>query len=293
MDAILTIEGLSKSFGRKEVLRGLSMSVEKGKVYGLLGLNGEGKTTLIRILMGVIPGDSGKVIFQGRPVRFSSSRYKADIGYIPEDPFFYDWMTVGGLLGFNRGFYRRWNFGKASAYLEKFGLEARARIRTLSRGMKLKLEFVAALAAEPELLVLDDPTSGLDVPTRRDFLREIIAELASSGTTVLFATHLVHELERIVERVGILHGGRLVLEEDFDTVRQLARVVSLSFEHEPPGPLGLEGTIFERRDGKHTETYVYPWGRAAEARIGSLDPLRREVRPVSLEDVFVSFVSRA
>ncbi len=219
MSELLRIEHLSKSFGSRSVLRDFHLAIESGRVYGLLGRNGEGKTTLARILMGVIPADGGSIHFKGRGITLGSSDYKREFGYVPEDPFFYDGMTVRSLLAFNARFYPRWDKKRAAADLERFGLEPKAKIATLSRGTKLKLELVTALAAAPELLILDDPTSGLDVPTRRDFLRDIIRELAASGTTILFATHLVHELERVVERLLVLHGGRLILDEDFDAVK--------------------------------------------------------------------------
>ena len=219
MSELVRIERLSKSFGRHRVLHDLDVVIESGRVYGLLGLNGEGKTTLARILMGVIPADAGEVSYKGRRISFGDSAYKREFGYVPEDPFFYGGMTVRGLLEFNARFYPRWYGKRAAADLERFALDPKARIRTLSRGMKLKLGLAVALAAAPEFLILDDPTSGLDVPTRQDFLRDIIRELVDSGTTVLFATHLVHELERIVERLLVLHGGRLVLDEDFEKVK--------------------------------------------------------------------------
>ncbi len=219
MSELLSIHHLSKSFGRRPVLKDFDLTTENGRVYGLLGLNGEGKTTLARILMGVIPSDGGEIRFKGRRIGFGDSGYKRAFGYVPEDPFFYEDMTVRSLLNFNARFYPLWDAKKASSDLERFAIDPKARIRTLSRGMKLKLGLAVALAAAPEFLILDDPTSGLDVPTRQDFLRDVIRELAASGTTVLFATHLVHELERIVERLLVLHGGRLILDEDFETVK--------------------------------------------------------------------------
>jgi ABC-2 type transport system ATP-binding protein len=219
MSELLRIKGLSKSFGRKKVLEDFDLTVESGRVYGLLGLNGEGKTTLARILMGIIPPDGGEIFFKGRRIAYGQSAYKRDFGYVPEDPFFYEDMTVRGLLDFNGRFYPKWDRKRAAADLERFTLDPKARVGTLSRGQKLKLGLAVALAAAPEFLVLDDPTSGLDVPTRQDFLRDVIRELAASGTTVLFASHLVHELERIVERLLVLSGGRLILDEDFDKVK--------------------------------------------------------------------------
>ncbi len=219
MSELLRITGLAKSFGRKPVLKDFDLTFESGRVYGLLGCNGEGKTTLARILMGVIPADGGDIVYKGRRITYGQNVYKRDFGYVPEDPFFYDGMTVRGLLAFNAKFYPRWDPKRAAADLERFGLDPKARIGTLSRGQKLKLGLATALAAAPEFLILDDPTSGLDVPTRQDFLRDVIRELAASGTTVLFASHLVHELERIVERLLVLKGGRLILDEDFDKVK--------------------------------------------------------------------------
>jgi ABC-2 type transport system ATP-binding protein len=224
MSELLRIERLSKSFGRHRVLHDFDLVIESGRVYGLLGRNGEGKTTLARVLMGVIPAEGGDVYYRGRRISFADSAYKREFGYVPEDPFFYEAMTVQGILDFNARFYPRWDRKRAAADLERFALDPKARIRTLSRGMKLKLELAMALAASPEFLILDDPTSGLDVPTRQDFLRDLIRELAASGTTILFATHLVHELERIVERLLILAGGRLVLDEDFDKVKAQTRM---------------------------------------------------------------------
>jgi ABC-2 type transport system ATP-binding protein len=219
MSELLRIKGLSKSFGRKAVLKDFDLTVESGRVYGLLGCNGEGKTTLARILMGVIPADGGDISYKGRRITFGQSAYKREFGYVPEDPFFFDDMTVRGLIDFNGRFYPKWDRKRAVADLERFALDPRARVGTLSRGQKLKLGLAVALAAAPEFLILDDPTSGLDVPTRQEFLRDVIRELAASGTTILFASHLVHELERIVERLLVLKGGRLILDEDFDKVK--------------------------------------------------------------------------
>jgi ABC-2 type transport system ATP-binding protein len=219
MSELLRIQRLAKSFGRKKVLDDFDLTVESGRVYGLLGCNGEGKTTLARILMGVIPGDAGDIFYKGKRIAYGQSAYKREFGYVPEDPFFYEDMTVRCLVDFNAHFYPKWDRKRAAADLERFALDPKARVGTLSRGQKLKLGLAAALAAAPEFLILDDPTSGLDVPTRQEFLRDVIRELAASGTTILFATHLVHELERIVERLLVLHGGRLILDEDFDKVK--------------------------------------------------------------------------
>ena len=131
--------------------------------------------------MGVIPADAGTIQVNGRTIRYSDAAYKTDIGYIPEDPFFYENLKIGEFLAYNALFYPSWDARKAGAYLDRFSLNPKASISTLSRGMKLKLGLVTALSANPSLLILDDPTSGLDVPTRQDFLKDIIRELAEGG----------------------------------------------------------------------------------------------------------------
>ena len=292
MNEQLKIEGLSKSFGRRPVLRSVSLKLEPGKVYGLLGRNGEGKTTLIRIIMGVIPRDRGVVSLKGLPVTFADAAYKKEIGYIPEDAFFYGWMTVGALLDFNARFFPKWDAVRAADDMKRFELDPKAKVRTLSRGQQLKLAFVVALAARPELLLLDDPTSGLDVPTRRDFLREVIRELAAGGTAILFATHLVHELERIVDHLFILHGGRIVLDETYEKVKGLARRVVLGFDGEAPDLPDLANVIGRRAIGRDLELIIYPWHEEGERALRALNPARMDIEALSLEDVFVSFVDR-
>jgi ABC-2 type transport system ATP-binding protein len=291
MSELLRTANLSKSFGRHLVFSNLNIKMSAGKVYGLLGLNGEGKTTLIRILLGVIPADSGEIRYKDSAVSFRSAAYKEEVGYIPEDSFFFGGMRVGELLNFNAAFYRRWDGRRAEELLKRFSLDRRARIKTLSRGLKLRLEMAVALAARPALLVLDDPTSGLDVLTRHDFLQGIIRELADSGTTVFFSTHLVHELERIVDHLFILHRSRLILDEDHEAVQNSIRRVRLAFQGSPPDTLGIDGVLAETRDGPRREIVVYPWTDDNKKKIDGLSPTLFHVEPLTLEEIFRSFVA--
>jgi ABC-2 type transport system ATP-binding protein len=291
MSEVLKVRNLAKSFGRKPVFEDLSLTLEKGKVYGLLGRNGEGKTTLIRIIMGVIPADRGEIFYDGKIIRFGDAAYKKEIGYIPEDPFFFGDMKIEELLGFNAAFYPQWDNRKAEDYLRMFTLDRRAKVKTLSRGMKLKLEFLVSLAARPELLILDDPTSGIDVATRHDFLRDIIRELADAGTTILFSTHMVHELGRIVEHLIILHGGRLILDQDYETLRSMIKRIRFSFEGSPPEKIDLAGVLTESRDENRAELVIFPWDEAIKKKIGEISPSHLDVESLNLEEIFRSFVS--
>jgi len=291
MSDILRIKNLSKSFGRKKVLENFNMTLDKGKVHGLIGKNGEGKTTLIRMIMGIIPSDKGEIFYKDKKIKFKDTSYKKEIGYIPEESFFYSWMTIKELLSLNSSFYPQWNSQKADEYIERFSLNKKTRIRNLSRGMKLKLGLIIALVSEPELLILDDPTSGIDVPTRQDFLKDIIRELCEAGTTILFSTHLVHELERIVEHLSILHGGHLILDENYQKIKDSIKRVRMTFENSIPEKIEIEGILREQKKGNRRELIIYPWDEEKERKIEELSPAHWDIEPLTLEEVFVSFVS--
>lgn len=291
MKEILKIENLYKSFGQKRVLESFNMTLERGKVYGLLGKNGEGKTTLIRIIMGVIPADKGEISYKNKRVKFNDTSYKKEVGYIPEENIFFGWMRIKELLDFNSSFYPTWNDQKAEEYLKRFSLDKKTKIKNLSRGMKLKLGLIVALASEPELLILDDPTSGLDVPTRHDFLKDIIREILEGGTTILFSSHMVHELEGIIDHLGILHHGNLTLDEDFQKVKSLTRRVRITLDKSPPDKIGIEGILTEQKNGSQKELVIYPWNEEKEKIIKALSSSHLEIEPLTLEEIFINFIS--
>ncbi|MBU4253063.1 MAG: ABC transporter ATP-binding protein [Acidobacteria bacterium] len=223
METILEIKDLAKSFGKKHVLENIGFTVKKGEIVGLLGLNGEGKTTLIRSILGIIPFDGGTIHYNSLPLTYSTGRGKHRIAVVPEDSFFYNGMTVSEHLRLNASFYPSWNQKRCGDLAADFELPLSQKIGSLSRGQKLKLALVMALATEPDLLLLDDSTSGLDVPTRKDFLRGIIRDYTDRGASVLFATHLVHEIEGLVDRVLILHRGRILVDEGIQALKDKAR----------------------------------------------------------------------
>lgn len=291
MAEILRIQELSKSFGRKTVLDDLDMSLEEGTVYGLLGKNGEGKTTLCRLILGVIPADKGEICYKGDDVRFNRPAYKKEIGYIPEESIFFGWMSIGELLNFNSSFYPCWSNHKADELLRRFSLEKKMKIKNLSRGMKLKLGLLVALASIPKFLILDDPTSGLDVPTRHDFLKDIIGEILDAGTTVLFSSHMVHELEGIIDHLGILHRGRLILQENFEEVKNKAKKVRLTFDGTVPDNVEPKGILTRQTDGKSCDLVLYPWNEERMRELQQFHPKRIDIEPMTLEEIFIHFVS--
>lgn len=291
MSEILQVRNLQKSYGRKRVLKDFDMTLMEGQVYGLLGKNGEGKTTLIRMVMGIIPIDRGNIFYKGKKIRFNHPYYKKEVGYIPEESIFFGRMTIKELMFFNSSFYPKWNAQKAKEFLDRFDLDEKVRVKNLSRGMKLKLGLVVALAAEPELLILDDPTSGMDVPTRHDFLKGLIREILEQGTTILFSSHLVHELEGIIDHLGILHGGKLILEENFEHVKNNAKKVYLTFDGSVPDGIDIEGMLTKQADSNKCDLGIYPWSDEIKNRLTALHPAKMEVESMTLEEIFIHFVS--
>lgn len=291
MAEILKVNNLHKSFGRKQVLKDFNMTLKEGQVYGLLGKNGEGKTTLIRMIMGIIPNDKGNILYKGKQIKFNSPNYKKEVGYIPEESIFFGWMTIKELMDFNSSFYPKWNAQKAKALLDRFDLDGKFKIKNLSRGMKLKVGLIVALAAEPELLILDDPTSGMDVPTRHDFLKGIIQEILEQGTTILFSSHLVHELEGIIDHLGILHNGKLILEENFEKVKNNAKRVHLVFDGSVPDGIAIDGMLTKQSDGSTCDFGIYPWSNEVKNNLESLHPVKMNVESMTLEEIFINFVT--
>jgi ABC-2 type transport system ATP-binding protein len=291
MSELLTIRNLSKSFGRKAILKNFDLMLEKGKVYGLLGKNGAGKTTLIRMIMGIIPPDKGDIIYKGHTLKFGDAAYKREIGFIPEDSIFFSWMTIKEILKFNASFYPTWNNAKAEEYLDRLSLDNKVKIKHLSRGMKLKVGLIVALAAEPEFLILDDPTSGLDVPTRQDFLKDIIKKILEGGTTILFSSHLVHELEGIIDKLGILHNGNLIIEDEYTQVKKDVKKVQLVFGKASPEKIGIDGVLTHKRVNERLEFIVYPWDETKRKAVDALNATHMEIESLTLEEIFISFVS--
>ena len=290
---MLNIKGLAKSYGSKNVLKDFSMSFDKGHVYGLLGKNGAGKTTLIRIIMGIIPPDAGCILFDGFPVDLNRPAYRQKIGYIPEDPFFYRDMKVRELLYLNSCFFKKWNRNKAANLCRAFGLVEETRIRNMSRGMKLKLGFVVALAQDLELLILDDPTSGLDVCTRRDVLVDLIREISDSGTTVLFASHQIHELEGLIDHVFVLHNGNILIDESYSLLKESMRRVTLTFDSPPKFSRLFEGQLTSIIRDREVEFICKDLDERKVKELKNLQPRHMDVQALSLEEMFLAWVEEA
>lgn len=212
--------GLDKSYDGRRVLDRVSLEVTPGSVLGLIGRNGAGKSTLIRALLGLIEVDAGHAETWGRPSLRMGDAAKARLGYVPQQPESLSWLQVGQMLDLVGRCYPRWDDAFVRDTLDRWGLSSNQQLGKLSPGERQRVALIRALAPRPELLVLDEPAAALDPVARRDLLREIALRAGESGTTVLFSTHIVSDLERVASHVAFLHEGRLLLESELDALKE-------------------------------------------------------------------------
>jgi len=194
------------------VLKGLDLKVNRGQVYGFLGRNGAGKTTTLQILLGILNPTSGRIHFAGESVGRTTAKMKQGIGYVSQEQHFYEWMSCYRLGRFVAGFYPKWDQKQFDERLKQLHIEPKQRVRALSGGTKMKLALAIALATQPEILILDEPTAGVDPVARREILSMMQQAVETDGSTVLFSTHNIYEVEQVADVVGVLHNGQLAYQ---------------------------------------------------------------------------------
>ncbi|MEY2933590.1 MAG: hypothetical protein RL033_4339, partial [Pseudomonadota bacterium] len=221
-DSVLSLRGITKSYGTTQVLRGVDLELGRGEVYAFLGRNGAGKSSTLRTVMGITRPDAGELRLFGELVAPGDTRQRQRIGYVAQEQHFYDWMTPQSLGDFVGAFYPTWRGSEYERLLRVLDVPPR-KVRALSGGTKVKLALALALAHDPQLLIFDEPTAGLDPVARREFV-EIVRELATAGRrTLLFSSHLIDEVERISTRVGILEQGQVRFQGSLAELQERSR----------------------------------------------------------------------
>ena len=270
----------------------LSLQVPKGAIFALLGDNGAGKSTTIRMLNGLTPPDDGWAKVLGQDAWTDAWQLRQRIGYVPERPKFYDWMSVSDIGWFTSGFQKRGYIDRYLDLTEQFLLEPHSRLSTLSKGQYAKVGLALALAIDPEVLILDEPTSGLDLLVRREFLASMV-RLAGEGRTILISSHQVAEIERVASHVAFLAKGKVLLAAPMADVRDLVVRVRFRCEGPPPRASSLGNILHEQAIGGRWQVVLREPNREA------LDGLRRsteigeyEEMPLSLEEVYCALLGK-
>jgi ABC-2 type transport system ATP-binding protein len=218
-EPVISVSGLTRRFGATTALASVSLSVPRGVVHGLVGANGAGKTTLIKHLLGLLRAETGSVRVFGLDPVADPVGVLSRTGYLSEEHDLPGWMRVDELLRYSRAFYPAWDDAYAEELRQTFALDPWTRVKDLSRGQRARAGLLLALAYRPELLVLDEPSSGLDPVVRRDILEAIIRTTAHEGRTVLFSSHLLEEVERVADHVTMIHQGRIALSAPMDALK--------------------------------------------------------------------------
>ena len=282
---LVRTHALEKSFGNHRVLRGVDLQVREGAIYGFLGRNGAGKTTAIQILMGIQKPNRGWIQLFGEWVKHPTINQKRHIGYVSQEQFFYPWMTCRSLGRFVGRFYPDWDGHWFDTLMGRFDLPKKRKIGQLSQGMRVKLALALALAPRPRVLILDEPTAGLDPAARREFLEILGHRAAADGLTTFFSTHIVEEVDRIANRIGILASGRLRYQGNLAVLKRQVRRLSTGRlspkEMQRLVPAGMR--VLNRRPQKGYWTLMGPSGVWEE-----LAGRGHDTMALSLEDIFLS-----
>jgi len=287
----IEIAGLTKRFGTTNAVDGLDLTVPRGTTLGLLGPNGAGKSTTLKMLLGMLRPTGGSVHVLGTDVFRHPSEVKQRVGYVSEAHLIYRWMKVREVVRFARGLYTSWNDERCNALLDMFQLPAEKRVRSLSKGMLAKLSLVVALAHEPELLVLDEPLSGLDPIARDDFLDGALAGLTGDDHTVIFSSHQLDEVHRLADTVAIMNDGRLLVhcpvQELLDTAKRIRAVLDDGRLPEKPPP----GTIWQHVNRREWLVTIHPFSHEAVERMQADNAVSAvDVLDLGLDDIFKDFI---
>lgn len=278
----VSISNLSRKFGSKPALDGIAFDVPRGSVFGLVGENGAGKTTLIKHLLGLLRAQSGTVRVFGLDPVADPVRVLGGIGYLSEQPDLPDWMRVGEFMRYIQAFYPKWDEKYAEELRRQFGLDPASHVRTLSKGQRAKLGLLAAQAHRPELLLLDEPSSGLDPIVRSDILAAVIRTVSDEGRTVFFSSHLLEEIERVSDHIAMLHQGKLVLCGSLDDVKAQHRRITLRFDTQQAQPPQVPGALSVSGAGREWTVICNP------KRVANLSATVVDDDAASLNEIFVA-----
>ena len=289
MSDVITTHRLTKYYGRNCVVDSVNLHIPQGSVYGLLGRNGAGKSTVIKMLLGMVHPSHGRAELLGEDAARLKPQTRARIAYLAEGHPLYRWMKIRDAVQFTRSFYPDFNDKLLGQILDHFELSRRTKIRRLSNGQRAQVSLALAVAQEPELLILDDPTLGLDTVVRRDFLESVIQIIQRKGRTILFSSHILGDVERVADRIGVLVDGVLRVDCPTDHFKESVKKVVLDFQGRPPDFPDCHGMVSRRQVGTKIELVVVGFNGEHRRLADSVSPRSVEVIDLNLEDAFIEY----
>lgn len=291
-EAVILTHALAKSYGGAEAVRGLNLSVGRNRITAFLGRNGAGKSTTIKMLLGIVRPTAGTGTVLGRPINDpeENREMRRRVAFVAEDKPLYGYMTVEQMIRFARSFYPDWRVDAEKTLLHDYELPMRRKVSQLSKGMRTKLALLLAFARRPELLILDEPSEGLDPVGIESLLQTLVAESAD-GVTVFFSSHQIAEVERVADHVCILEKGCLLMDAPLDALRQFYRRIDLVFPFPvPEGEFQISGVERIRTSGRQMSLFASSNAEAVVERAHGLNAVSVEVAPVGLREIFLETV---
>lgn len=282
---MIEVKDLVKTFDGFKALDGLTLTVPKGSVYGMVGPNGAGKTTVIRHLAGILRQDSGEILIDGQQV-FENPEVKSRIAYIPDDVFYFPQSTIEDMMKFCRGIYPGFDADRYKKMGELFGIDPKRPIRKLSKGMQKQAAFWLTVSMRPDVLILDEPVDGLDPVMRRQVWSIVMGDVAENGTTVLVSSHNLRELEDVCDHVGIMNHGKMMIERSLSDLQDNIVKIQLALPDGGSLPDGLD--IMHQSSTGRLQVLILR-GKAEELtnKLAAVSPLFMDVVPLTLEEIFI------
>jgi ABC-2 type transport system ATP-binding protein len=287
----IELVGLTKRFGRTMAVDDLSLEIPRGSTFGLLGPNGAGKSTTIKMLMGMLSITSGTARVLGIWVDDDPTEVKQRVGYVPETHHIYRWMRVREAIGFCKSCFRTWNDQTCRELVDLFGLDPEKKVKHLSKGTQVKLALLLAVSHEPELLLLDEPLSGLDPIAREEFLDGVLRTICDHGQTVLISSHMLDDVRRLADTVGILNEGKLLLQGNLDALlTSTKRICATLRDGCRPAP-AVDGVIWQRVQGREWTITVRDFSPEKAQQVRAIDGVENvHVVDLGLEELFKDFI---
>lgn len=277
---------VSKSFDGLMAVQDISLSIQKGSIYGLIGSNGAGKTTLIKLLAGIYKQDQGSVIIDNEQV-FENAGLKGRIFYIPDQPYFLPHYTAKQMAHFYESIYPAWSQERFELLAQSFQLDVNKKLHSFSKGWQRQAAFILALSAKPELLILDEPMDGMDPVVRKKVKNILIQEVAEREMTILMSSHNLREVEDICDHIGMIHNGRIVFEKELDELKEDIHKIQVAYKNEVPEELEYINVLHAEKRGS---VYLYIIkGNEDEVmeKIRRTNPVILDILPLTLEEIFI------
>ncbi|MDR2615382.1 MAG: ABC transporter ATP-binding protein [Oscillospiraceae bacterium] len=285
---MIEVNSLYKRFDRTNALDGLELHVKKGSIYGLIGVNGSGKTTALKAITGILRPDSGETLMDGERVR-ENSALLSRVGFIPDELFFFGSYSLDECAAFYRRLYPNWDSARYSEMKGRFELPERRRVTRFSKGMQKQAAFLLTMSALPDYLILDEPIDGLDPLVRKLVWKYIVDDVAARGMTVLVSSHNLREMEGICDSIGILDRGKMLIERDLDELKSDIHKVQTAFPKDTPEEGRYDGLNVLHREtrGAVELLIIRSPEETVRAVIGARSPLIFDLLPLSLEEIFI------